>query len=74
MFSLMEQHDLFPSPYQPVAEDEVARVLTAAISRSGRLPRMADLHLSTICAEHLLDELSLAGLAVVKRPGRRLCE
>src|SRR4051812_6351315 len=31
MFLLMEQHDLFPSPYQPVAEEEVARVLTAAI-------------------------------------------
>jgi hypothetical protein len=74
MFVLMQQHDLFPSPYQPVAEDEVARVLTAAISRGGRLPRTADLHLSTICAEHLLDELNLAGLAVVKRPGRRLCE
>jgi hypothetical protein len=66
--------DLFPSPYQPVPEDEVARVLTAAISRGGRLPRTADLHLSTICAEHFLDELSLAGLAVVKRPEKRLRE
>jgi hypothetical protein len=69
----MEQRDLFPSPYQPVLDEEVCKVLAMAICYGGRLPRTADLHLSTMCAEHLLDQLNLAGLAVVRRPVKRLC-
>jgi hypothetical protein len=70
----MEQRDLFPLLYQPVAEDEVARILTTAISRGEKQPREADLYLSTVCAEYLLDQLTAAGPTVVRRPARALRE
>lgn len=63
----MKQGSLFPDPRQNATDEEVIHVLRIALSRGGRLPRMAELYLSGICAEHLVDELHLADLEVVRR-------
>ncbi|MGE0223916.1 MAG: hypothetical protein AB7F35_11570 [Acetobacteraceae bacterium] len=47
-------------------------MLRAAIARGGRLPRTAELWLSSLCAEFLVAELRNAGLDVVRRPMMRL--
>jgi hypothetical protein len=62
----MEQRTLFPDPCPTVTDAEVAAVIRQAISRGGRLSRMADLHLNAVCAEHLVNELHVAGLEVVR--------
>ena len=67
----MEQNSFFPDERQSVTDEEVVEVLRTAIARSGRLSRMADLVLSSICAEHLVDELHLADFDVVRRPSPR---
>lgn len=70
----MRQACLFPDLPQTVPDEEVVDVLRSAIARGGRLPRTAELFLSGICAEHLVAELHLADLEVVRRPAVRLRE
>ncbi len=62
----MDQRSLFPDPRPQVTDDEVVAAFRIAIARGGRLPRLAELYLSTVCAEHLVDELRGAGLEVVR--------
>ena len=67
----MEQRNLFPDPRQDATDEEVVAALRIAIARSGKLPRMADLFLNSVCAEHVLDQLRGAGLEVVRaKPGQ----
>jgi hypothetical protein len=68
----MEQPSLFPDPRPTLTDEEVIAAFRAAISRSSRLSRLADLFLCTVCAEHLVDELHLAGLEVVCTVPERL--
>jgi hypothetical protein len=68
MFSCMEQPALFPDPRPAVTDEEVAAVLRGAISRAGRLSRTAELYLSGVSAEHLMEELRSAGLMVARIP------
>lgn len=66
----MKQHRLFPDPRPAVTDEEIVAAFRIAIQRGGRLPRLADLYRSTICAEHLIDELRGEGLEIVRRaPG-----
>jgi hypothetical protein len=62
----MEQASFFPDPRPTVTDEELAAVFRGAISRGGRLSRMADLYLNTVCAEHLVHELRVAGMEVVR--------
>jgi hypothetical protein len=57
----MEQGTLFPDPLQTVTDEELVAVFRSAISRGGRLSRMADLYLNAVCAEHLVHELRVPG-------------
>ena len=66
MFPAMFQHSLFPDPPAIVPEAEVVATLRAAIAGAGRLPRSADLLLSSLCAEYLVAELRNAGLCIVR--------
>jgi hypothetical protein len=70
----MEQLTLFPDPRQTVTDEELAAVFRGAISRGGRLSRTADLYLSAVCAAHLVHELRVAGMEVVRAASTRLCE
>jgi hypothetical protein len=63
----VEQRDLFHS-FANRGRDEVARILTITISGGGKLPSDAGLNLSTVRAEHSLDEQRIAGLTVARRP------
>jgi hypothetical protein len=70
----MEQGSLFPDPRPTVTDEELVAVFRCAISRGGRLSRMADLYLNAVCAEHLVHELRMAGLDVVRAMPERLHE
>jgi hypothetical protein len=70
----MEQDTLFPDPRPTVTDEELVAVVRGAISRGGRLSRTADLYLNAVCAEHLVHELRVAGLAVVRPAPARLRE
>ncbi len=63
----MQQGTLFSDLQRNASDEEVVQVLRIAISRGGRLPRLAELYLSSVCAEHLLDALRRARLDVVHR-------
>jgi hypothetical protein len=58
-----------PNPPEPIPEDELAAILTAAIrdGRGGRMTREAALFLAGVSAEHLVERIGLAGLTVVRR-------
>jgi len=66
MFSDMIQRSLFPEQQSIVPDAEVVETLRMAIACAGRLPRSADLLLSSVCAEYLVAELHNAGLAIVR--------
>ena len=70
----MEQGTLFPDPRPTVTDEELVAVFRGAISRGGRLSRMADLYLNAVCAEHLVHELRVAGMEVVRAASERLPE
>jgi hypothetical protein len=67
----MEQGSFFPGSRPTVTDDELVAVFRSAIARGGRLSRMADLHLNAVCAEHLVHELRVAGLEVVRAAPER---
>ena len=61
-----------PSP-EPVPDAEVEAVLAAALrSSSGQISRTTECFMATTAAHHLMERLALAGLHVVRFPGRRL--
>ena len=62
----MEQASLFRDPRPTMTDEEFVAVIRCAISPGGRLSRMADLYLNTVCAEHLVHELRVAGMEVVR--------
>jgi hypothetical protein len=64
---LMRQGSFFPDPRPDVTDEEVIHAFRIAIERGGRLPRLAELYLGTICAEHLVRELRGQGLEIVRR-------
>jgi hypothetical protein len=70
----MEQQNLFPETVRAATDEEVMAAFRIALSRGGRLNRMADLYLASVCAEHLVDQLHIAGLRVVKDTPVRWCE
>jgi hypothetical protein len=70
----MEQHDLFPETTRSASDEEVVAAFRIAVSRGGRLPRLAELYLATVCAEHLVEELHAAVLAVVRPSPGLLCD
>ena len=70
----MEQGSLFPDPRTTVTDEELVAVFRGAIARRGRLSRLADLYLNTVCAEHLVHELRVAGMQVVRAAPERLRE
>jgi hypothetical protein len=47
-------------------------VLRQSIATAGRLSRQADIFLSGVCAEHLVDSLRAAGLLVIRPAQWRL--
>ncbi|MCW3477460.1 hypothetical protein [Limobrevibacterium gyesilva] len=66
----MIQESLFPERHPAVPDEEVVETLRAAIARSGRLPRSADMLLCGVCAQYLVEALHGAGLEVVRAPVR----
>jgi hypothetical protein len=64
----MRQGRLFPNPLPDVSDEEVIDAFRIALQRGGKLSRLAELYLGTICAEHLLEELRGQGLEVFRRP------
>jgi hypothetical protein len=65
---LQRQGSFFPDPRPDVTDEEVIHAFRIAIQRGGRLPRLAELYLGTVCAEHLVRELREQGLEVVRQP------
>jgi hypothetical protein len=72
MFPSHGAASLFADQRQDATNEEVVAAFRVAIQGGGRLPRLADLYLSTVCAKHLVDELRGTGLDVVRRPKRPL--
>ena len=56
-------------PHDELTDGEIAAILREAIQDARGLMRIADLYLSGICAEHLVDRLRAAGVVVI-RPDR----
>jgi hypothetical protein len=63
----MHQRDLFSVVYEQPSDEEITQVLARAVAAAGRLPRSMELHLNQMSAEHLLTELRLADLEIVRR-------
>jgi hypothetical protein len=58
---------------EPVPDAEVEAVLAAALrSSAGQISRATACFMATTAARHLVDQLALAGLRVVRFPDRRL--
>jgi hypothetical protein len=61
-----------PSP-EPVSDAELEAVLTAALRASGgQITRQTECFMATAVASHLVNQLALAGLRVVRFAHRRL--
>jgi len=64
---------MFDNAPQPIDDAELEAVLTAALrSSGGQLTRSAECWMATIAARHLVNQLALAGLTVVRLAHRRL--
>ncbi len=64
---------MFNLPAEPISDTELEAVLTAALrASSGQLTRPAECWMATVAARHLVDQLALAGLVVVRLPALRL--
>jgi hypothetical protein len=65
---------LFEIPHHELSDAEIAAVLRDLIAGAGRFPRHVELCFASICAEHLVDGLRLAGLIVIRPAPMRLTE
>jgi hypothetical protein len=64
---------MFDDAPKPIDDTELEAVLTAALrSSGGQLTRSTECWMATIAARHLVDQLALAGLTVVRLAHRRL--
>jgi hypothetical protein len=64
---------MFDLPTELVPEDELEVILAAALRVSGgQLTRWTECWMASLVARHLVDQLSLAGLKVVRFPEPRL--
>ena len=70
----MQRGSFFPDLRQNATDEEVVEVVRFALMRGGRLPRLAELFLTDVCAEHLVEQLRLADLEFVKRATVKLHE
>jgi hypothetical protein len=58
---------MFDLPPAPISDAELEAVLTAALRCSGgQLTRPTECWMATVAARHLVDQLALAGLTVVR--------
>jgi len=65
---------LFEIPGHELFDAEVAAILRDILTGAGRYPRHIELNFASICAEHLVDGLRLAGLLVIRPAPMRLTE
>lgn len=65
---------LFEIPGHELSDAEVAAILRDIIAGAGRYPRHIELNFASICVEHLVDGLRLAGLLVIRPAPLRLTE
>jgi hypothetical protein len=65
----MQQGHLFLVGYSPLSDGEIEQVLARAVASSGRLPRCAEAVLLELTAAHLVNELRLMGLEIVRPAG-----
>jgi hypothetical protein len=64
---------MFDSFPEPIDDAELEAVLAAALRCSGgQLTRPTECWMATVAARHLVDQLALAGLTVVRPGARRL--
>jgi hypothetical protein len=65
--------NMFDLPAELVPEDELEVILAAALRASGgQLTRSTECWMASVVARHLVDQLSLAGLKIVRFPEPRL--
>jgi hypothetical protein len=64
----------FEIPHHELSDAEIAAVLRDTIAGAGRFPRNIELCFASVCAEHLVDGLRLAGLIVVRPAPSRLTD
>jgi hypothetical protein len=66
---------LFEIAHRELSDAEVAAILRDIIAEAGRFPGNIELLcFASICAEHLVDGLRLAGLIVIRPAPMRLTE
>jgi hypothetical protein len=65
---------LFEIPGHELSDAEVAAILRDIVAGAGRYPRHIELNFASVCAEHLVDGLRLAGLLVIRPAPSRLTE
>ena len=65
----MQQGQLFLVGYSPLSDREIEEVLARAVAAAGRLPRAAEAYLLELTAGHLVNELRLSGLEIVRHVG-----
>jgi hypothetical protein len=63
---------MFEIPHQELSDAEIAAIFRDIIAGAGRYPRQVEVRLASICAEHLVDGLRLAGLTVIRPAPLRL--
>ena len=61
-------------PHHELSDAEIAAILRDIIAGAGRFPRNMELSFASVCAEHLVDGLRLAGLIVIRPVPTRLTE
>jgi hypothetical protein len=65
---------LFEIPGRELSDAEIAAILRDILAGAGRYPRQIELQFTTVCAEHLVDGLRLAGLIVIRPAPMRLTD
>ena len=64
---------MFDNGPEPIDDAELEAVLIAALrSSGGQLTRPTECWMATVAARHLVDQIALAGLTVVRFAHRRL--
>jgi hypothetical protein len=57
---------LAETPHHELSDAEIAAVLRDCIAGAVRFPRHVELRYASVCTEHLVDGLRLAGLIVIR--------